>query len=725
MFRFPPVSLRCLPFDKLVEARDLVSPSLSSAQGVTTVRVPLAIFDKHAGASKRSRVTCHYKCGDACWHEPPNTSDNEYFRDIARNAVSRRSVVRGSAAAVVAVGATSALAACGDDSKSTAQPSSAVEVTGTGNGNGMNFVPVAPNTEDALVIPDGYEQAVVIMWGDPVVPGAPAFDFDNQTPEAQEKQFGFNNDFAGLIPIEGQAGHYYLVVNQEYTSEEFMFKGYKPKEPTEQQARIAMAAHGITVVEVKSEDGSGKLTPVVGERNRRLTAMSPFTLTGPAAGSEFVKTNADPQGTTVLGTIGNCSGGLTPWGTMISGEENFNGYFTGASTVTDSTAKERLERYSFDDEDDFHQWGKYETRFDLAKEPNEANRFGYVVEVNPHDPNSTPVKHSSMGRLKHEGANIFVTDDGTVVAYTGDDERFEYIYKFVSSKKIQPGVGATAMQHNMTILSNGTLYVAQLTGNQPDQIDGSGKLPSSGSFAGTGKWFPLLTVTDDGAESKVEGMTAQEVAVFTRLAADKVGATKMDRPEDIEPHPKTGKVYCALTNNDKRGTAGKAGVDEANPRNENKNGQVIEFTDDHAGTEFTWDLLLVCGDPAAADTYYGGFDKTKVSPISCPDNVAFDPHGNLWISTDGNALKNNDGLFAVALEGDNRGETKQFLTVPRGAETCGPIIDTDRIIVCVQHPGEEDEYSADKPYSNWPEGGDSQPRPSVVSVWKSGGQIGV
>lgn len=725
MFRFPPVSLRCLPFDKLVEARDLVSPSLSSAQGVTTVRVPLAIFDKHAGASKRSRVTCHYKCGDACWHEPPNTSDNEYFRDIARNAVSRRSVLRGSAAAVVAVGATSALAACGDDSKSTAQPSSAVEVTGTGDGNGMNFVPVAPNTEDALVIPDGYEQAVVIMWGDPVVPGAPAFDFDNQTPEAQEKQFGFNNDFAGLIPIEGQAGHYYLVVNQEYTSEEFMFKGYKPKEPTEQQARIAMAAHGITVVEVKSEDGSGKLTPVVGERNRRLTAMSPFTLTGPAAGSEFVKTNADPQGTTVLGTIGNCSGGLTPWGTMISGEENFNGYFTGASTVTDSTAKDRLERYSFDDEDDFHQWGRYETRFDLAKEPNEANRFGYVVEVNPHDPKSTPVKHSSMGRLKHEGANIFVTDDGTVVAYTGDDERFEYIYKFVSSKKIQPGVGAAAMQHNMTILSNGTLYVAQLTGNQPDQIDGSGKLPSSGSFAGTGKWFPLLTVTDDGAESKVEGMTAQEVAVFTRLAADKVGATKMDRPEDIEPHPKTGKVYCALTNNDKRGTAGKAGVDEANPRNENKNGQVIEFTDDHAGTEFTWDLLLVCGDPAAADTYYGGFDKTKVSPISCPDNVAFDPHGNLWISTDGNALKNNDGLFAVALEGDNRGETKQFLTVPRGAETCGPIIDTDRIIVCVQHPGEEDEYSADKPYSNWPEGGDSQPRPSVVSVWKSGGQIGV
>ncbi|WP_207843539.1 PhoX family protein [Williamsia soli] len=690
------------------------------------MRVPLALFDKTAGVSKRSLVTCHYKCGDACWHEPPNTSDNTYFRDIARAAVSRRSVLRGSAAAVVAVGATSALAACGDNSSSASPSSSGTSSGGAGAAvAGMNFTSVAPNTEDALLIPEGYEQAVVIMWGDPVVPGAPAFDFDNQSPEAQAQQFGFNNDFAGLIPIEGQAGHFYLVVNQEYTTEEFMFKGYKSKEPTEPQARISMAAHGITVVEVTSENGSGKLTPVVGERNRRLTASSPFTLTGPAAGSDFVKTSADPAGTTILGTIGNCSGGLTPWGTMVSGEENFNNYFTGAASVTDPVAKERLDRYGFDDEDDYHQWGRYETRFDLSKEPNEGNRFGYIVEVNPHDPNSTPIKHSSMGRLKHEGANIFVTGDGTVVAYTGDDQKFEYIYKFVSDKKVQPGVGAAAMQHNMSILSTGTLYVAQLSGNEPDQIDGSGNLPSSGSFAGTGKWFPLLTVTDDGAQSRVEGMTAQEVAVFTRMAADKVNPTKMDRPEDIEPHPVTGKVYCALTNNDDRGTDGEAPVDEANPRNENKNGQVIEITDDHAGTEFTWDLLLVCGDPAAADTYYGGFDKTKVSPISCPDNVAFDPHGNLWVSTDGNALKNNDGLFAVALEGENRGQTKQFLTVPRGAETCGPIIGTDRVIVCVQHPGEEDEYSADKPYSNWPEGGNAQPRPAVVAVWKPGGQIGV
>ena len=192
----------------------------------------------------------------------------------------------------------------------------------------------------------------------------------------------------------------------------------------------------------------------------------------------------------------------------------------------------------------------------------------------------------------------------------------------------------------------------------------------------------------------------------------------MDRPEDFEPNPVTGKVYVALTNNSGRGTEGKAPADEANPRNKNKNGQVLELDDDHAGTSFTWNLLLVCGDPEAADTYFGGFDKSQVSPISCPDNLAFDPAGNLWVSTDGNALESNDGLFSVVLDGERRGQTKQFLTVPKGAETCGPIVQEQRVVVSVQHPGELDDASADAPASHWPDGGDSQPRPSVVAVWK-------
>lgn len=287
---------------------------------------------------------------------------------------------------------------------------------------------------------------------------------------------------------------------------------------------------------------------------------------------------------------------------------------------------------------------------------------------------------------------------------------------------MQDGKSQAAMRHNMTLLDAGTLYVAKLSGNSAGEIDGSGKLPSDGKFDGTGEWVAILRTGEDGkGESLVDGMSAEEVAVFTRQAGDKVGATKMDRPEDFEANPKSGKVYVALTNNTKRGVDGGAAADEANPRNNNKNGQVLEITDDHAGTTFGWNLLLVCGDPATADTYFGGFDKSKVSPISCPDNLAFDPHGNLWISTDGNALKSNDGLFSVVLEGENRGETKQFLTVPVGAETCGPIVDEKRVIVCVQHPGETDDASIESPASHWPDGGSSQPRPSVVAAWKKDG----
>ncbi|MBJ8347661.1 PhoX family phosphatase [Antrihabitans sp. YC2-6] len=659
---------------------------------------PLALFVKHDGRSARASITCRYKCGDACSHPVPNTSSGEYFGDIVAAAMTRRGMLKGSAVAVLAVGAGGVLAAC--DSKPVAGPS---EWKVDDAPVGTRFTPIDPNTEDAVVIPEGYEQAVVIRWGDPIFPDAPAFDFDDQTPQAQERQFGFNNDFAGLLPIDGQPNTYLLVVNHEYTTDEFMFKNYDADNPTLTQFQVGVTAHGLSVVQVRGETGSGRLTPEFGPFNRRITANSEFVVAGPAAGSDFLKTTADPSGTRVVGTFNNCSGGVTPWGTVLSGEENFNNYFGNYDAVADETAKARLKRYGFKGAASERKWERFDRRFDLAQEPNEANRFGYVVEVNPWDPTSTPIKHTALGRVKHEAATIYVTGDGTVVAYTGDDEKFDYMYKFVSSRKIQPGPGQASMLYNQTILDAGTLYVAKLSD-------------------GTGEWIPILRTGDDGrGESLVAGMTADEVAVFTRLAGDKVGATKMDRPEDFEPNPKTGKVYVALTNNDARGEDGKPGVDEANPRVANKNGQVLEIDDDHAGTSFTWSLLLVCGDPAAADTYFGGFDKTKVSPISCPDNLAFDDYGNLWISTDGSALNANDGLFSVVLEGPNRGETRQFLSVPNGAETCGPTVSEGRVTVCVQHPGELDDASADNPLSHWPDGGDSQPRPSVVSVWKSGG----
>ncbi|MFR9750412.1 PhoX family protein [Nocardia sp. 004] len=683
---------------------------------------PLALFVKHDGQSSRAAVTCTYRCANACFHEVPNTSSNAYFGDII-SSLNRRGLIKGGAAAVLAVGAGSVLAACGDDS----EPAATQEPTTGSAGTGTGFTAVAPNTEDAVVIPEGYEQSVVIRWGDPLFEDAPAFDFDKQTAAAQAEQFGYNNDFAALLPIEGQANSYLLVVNHEYTTGPHMFRGYNEDEPTDEQMAITMAAHGLSVVEVKGESGSGELVPTFGKYNRRITPATEFVLTGPAAGSELLKTSADPTGTKVLGTVNNCAGGVTPWGTVLSGEENFNGYFANGDKVTDEAAVARLKRYGLTEGKTANKWERKDKRFDLLQEPNEANRFGYVVEVDPWDPNSTPIKHTAMGRLKHEGATIYVTKNEEVVSYTGDDERFDYMYKFVSSRTMQPGTGAASMRHNMTILDAGTLYVAKLTGDHPDKIDGSGEKPSDQGFTGTGQWIPLLETGADGkGKSLVDGMSAEEVAVFTRLAADKVGATKMDRPEDFEANPHTGKVYVALTNNSKRGAEGKPGVDEANPRNLNKNGQVLEIDDDHTGTTFTWSLLLVCGDPSAADTYYGGFDKAQVSPISCPDNLAFDEHGNLWVSTDGNALKSNDGLFSVVLDGPNRGETKQFLTVPRGAETCGPVVTESRVMVCVQHPGESDDATVDNPFSHWPDGGTAQPRPSVVAVWKKdGGRIGV
>jgi len=683
-------------------------------------RTDLPLFVTHDGVSSRSDVTCRYKCGDACAQPAPNTSRGEYFGDIVRTAFSRRGLLRGGAMTVLAIGAGGVLTACGDESGATAAANAADSGTAP---DGTRFTAVQPNTDDAVRVPEGYEQEVVIRWGDPVLPDAPGFDIGGQTAAAQEKQFGFNNDFAALLPVEGVPHTYLLVVNHEYTTEPFMFADYDSEDPTEEQVRIGLAGHGLSVVQVRGKAGSGVLTPEFGRYNRRITGTTEFLVTGPAAGSALLRTSTDPTGTRVAGTLNNCSGGITPWGTVLSGEENFDQYFANAELVTDPVAAERLARYGVEGGATERKWERFERRFDLAVEPNEVNRFGWVVEIDPWDPESVPVKHTALGRFKHEAATIHVTGDGTVVAYSGDDERFDYMYKFVSSRRMQQGGSRTAMRHNMTLLDAGTLYVARLSADRTD----SGDRTDNGEFAGTGEWIPLLRSNEDGsAESFVDGMSAEEVAVFTRLAGDRVGATKMDRPEDFEPNPITGKVYVALTNNTERGVDGAPPADPANPRVNNKNGQVLEIDDDHAGTSFTWNLLLVCGDPDEADTYFGGFDKSRVSPISCPDNLAFDPHGNLWISTDGNALGSNDGLFSVVLDGPRRGETKQFLTVPIGAETCGPVVQDGRVVVCVQHPGETDDASWASPASHWPDGGDAKPRPSVVAVWKSdGGRIGM
>lgn len=632
----------------------------------------------------RSSLTCRYKCGDACFHDVPNTSDNAYFGDIAEAAFSRRSLVKTGAVVAAAASVPGIAALAG------ATPAAALNLPE----NGLGFTPIKPSNADMVVIPEGFAQDVVIRWGDPILAGAPEFDAYAQTAAKQAGQFGYNNDYLGFLPLSKQEE--VMCVNHEYTDEYIMFPNYDPANPTREQVEVAWAAHGLSVVTVRKNQGNGKLTPVVGHKlNRRFTATSEFAVSGPAKGSKYLATKADPKASLILGTLNNCSGGLTPWGTWLTAEENFNQYFANGAAVTEGLPAQAIKRYGIPTGESERKWERFDDRFDLAKTPNEVHRFGWLVEVDPYDPTSTPVKRTLLGRVKHEAGTCALTADGRVAVYSGDDERFDYLYKFVSSKKVDLKGG---FKGNADLLDSGTLYVARFDAD------------------GMGEWIALC----DEKQSFVPGMALDEVLVFTRLAADKMGATKMDRPEDVEPSPKSGKVYVALTNNTKR----KPGQeDAANPRSSNKHGHIVELTekgDDSAATRFAWDIFLLCGDPNDPSTYFAGFDKSQVSPISCPDNVTFDEFGNLWISTDGNQLGAHDGLYAVAVEGEERGHVKQFLSVPTGAECCGPWVTRERVNVAIQHPGETDTASFEKPTSHWPDGGMSLPRPSIVTAWAKG-----
>ena len=566
--------------------------------------------DGHRCSTGRAAMTCHYKCGNACAQDAPNVSDNPYFGDVLGAAFSRRGLLRAGTVITAAGLASTALGAA--PVAATSARTRAVP----GHTPGLGFKPVPPNTLDQVTIPPGFVQDVVIRWGDPLFEGAPKFDLHNQTPSAQKQQFGYNNDFLGLMPLE--RGKKLMVINHEYTSDSIMFPDYDEENPTEQQVKTSWAAHGLSVVAVKEVSGSGNLKPIVGHPlNRRFHTRTEFELTGPVRGSKYVRTKEDPDGTTVLATLNNCAGGLTQWGTWLTGEENYNQYFANAESVTDPVEAARLARYGIVGGESQRKWERFDDRFDIAKEPNEPNRFGWIVEVDPYDPTSTPKKRTALGRFKHEAAQPRVTADGHVAVYMGDDERFDYFYKFVSAKKLATGTSRRARRHNATLLDEGTLYVAQFNGDSPPaEIDGTGTLPADEEFDGSGRWIPLVS----GSESFIDGMNANEVLLFTRQAADRVGATKMDRPEDVEPSPKTGTVYIALTNNTDRGAAGKPGVDEANPRKANKSGHVIELVErqnDSGAKTFKWQIFLVCGDPDDPSTYFGGYDKSDVSPISC------------------------------------------------------------------------------------------------------------
>lgn len=606
-------------------------------------------------------------------HRDPRPDNNGFDQVVAR-AVSRRGFLGG----VMAFGSGAAIFGSGIFA-------SAVSVRA--QSAAFKFEPIGIATDDKIHVPAGYQWKTLVRWGDALFSEANhSYSAETGVPvEMSDKVFGENTDGMELFEIDGKQ---VLVVNSEYVNPKINLPATSDGTPrSAEEVTLLKNMQGVTVMEI-ADSGNGYEPVVDSPFNRRITHETPMTMDGPAAGSALVRTNADPEGLSPKGTMNNCGSGKTLWGTFLTCEENFNGYFgaTGEYEVT-----EGFERYGIGGEGRYA-YEKFDERYDLSKEPNEPHRHGWVTEINPTDPDSTPVKHTALGRFKHENAEMVSANDDRVVVYMGDDERGEFIYRFVSSGTWAEG------QSTDGLLSDGTLYVARFNDDQ------------------TGEWLPLTPETT--------GMPIEDTLVFSRIAGSKVGATTMDRPEWIAANPLRCEAYCALTNNKNRGVKPNAGGDETpvsgpNPRETNNYGQIVRWRpegEDHGSDRFAWDLYVMAGNPAVyGNDYAGSANITEGNMFNSPDGMAFDSTGMLWIQTDGD--DSNEGEFKG--QGNNQmlvgnpetGEIARFLTAPHGAEVTGLCWSSDRKVafVGIQHPG-----------ASWPDG-NGKPRSSVIAVWREDG----
>ena len=562
----------------------------------------------------------------------------------------------------------------------------------------FGFSQIAANSDDTITVPEGFSWHPVANWGDPLWSDSPAFDWAVRgNAEQQARAFGDNNDGMSVFTINGKP---HLVINHEYTNRDIANAHRETKLPeTDDDVLKGMLAHGHTIAELQQSDGTWSIVKDA-PLNRRITPKSPMELTGPAAGHDLVKTSYDPTGKALIGTWNHCANGQTPWGTYLTCEENFNGYFRSSDENIEISDDKK--RYGVGIKDWGYAWAQIDDRFDISKEPNECNRAGYVVEIDPSDPNSTPKKRSSLGRMKHENAELVVNKDGRIVVYMGDDERGEFIYRYVSNGVYSVG-GPTD-----DLLDDGKLYAAKFNED------------------GSGQWMEL--------SEEATGMSEAETRIFARMAGSKVGATTMDRPEWVASHPHKAEVYCALTNNKNRGIKPNKGGDPTpvggpNPREGNKYGQIVRWMPeggDHTADGFTWNLFVLAGNPAVhSDDRAGSDNVNEGNMFNSPDGIAFDNNGILWIQTDGN-YKNKDDF---AGQGNNQmlaadtetGEIRRFLVGPVACEVTGLAFSPDRrtMFVGIQHPGEKGFES------HWPGGGDTVPRSGVIAVTRDdGGVIG-
>ena len=676
-------------------------------------------------------------------------TDNRPFASVLDARMDRRSVIKGSAGAAALGFMSLGLAGCLSNSSSRDDDEGSAPGAGDGDNAALiGFSAVGTSESDEIVVPQGYSYQVILPWGTPITGSMPAFDLSN-TGEEQGMQIGSHHDGMHFFPIEGEepfegsSNEGLLVMNHEYVEPRFMhvdhvgvnlsssaviMRGDNGEIRDRDQALKEMNAHGVSVVHMqKRNDNRWEL--VQSDYNRRITGLTHMELAGPVRGSNLAKTRYSPEGHATRGTLNNCAMGVTPWNTYMAAEENWAGYFGNA----DESIPREHARYGIRATDSRYRWALAAggedlfVRFDATRKGasatedyrNEPNCFGWMVEIDPFKPDSTPIKRTTLGRFGHEGVVFGPAIDGQpVVCYSGDDSTNQYIYKFVSAQPFHKGVT------DGSILDTGVLYVARFNDD------------------GSGEWLPLVFGQ--------HGLTAPafadqaDVLVNTRLAADIVGGTPMDRPEWGAVDPNNGDVYFTLTNN-----SGRSETDAANPRRQNRHGHIIRWAEsngDHASTTFDWDIFLFGGDAGqSGEANLAGKDPngnalTADNLLSSPDGLWIDKDSRVWIQTDIGEGSQNTGVFEVF--GNNAmlcadpatGEMRRFLTGPIGQEVTGVITTPDQktLFINIQHPGatttpEEWELGPRHVRSSWPDRNAASipPRSATVVIWKDdGGVIG-
>ncbi|GAA6142632.1 PhoX family phosphatase [Hydrogenophaga sp. 5NK40-0174] len=708
--------------------------------------------------------------------ENSNPTDNPSIAEVLQARLSRRGLLR-SAVGAAGLGSLAAtgLAGCATQGSGPMAPA-----------DKLGFNPVAKSLADAVVVPEGYTAEVVYALGDPLTASTAAFKNDG-TDTAFEQRAGDHHDgmeWFGLDaqgrPSDAAVARGLIAMNHEATTDEELTSFFLhsdggtaklPRPPAEVDKELMI--HGLSVVEMQT-DGQRWAYQQASPFNRRITTMSEAEIHGAARGSEHLVTRYDTTGTKARGTLNNCGAGRTPWGTFVSGEENWFGYFHRDEKDDAARSNDKqvtgLNRYgrkagkasrhgweSAGKEDRFARWNNSASGASAREDyRNEMNTFGYVVEIDPYDSKAALRKRTSLGRLGHENITFARPSAGKpVVAYMGDDARGEYIYKFVSDARWNPAdaSGANRLAAGDKYLNKGVLYVARFNDD------------------GTGAWVELSLKNPAVAGDQSFGFKSDaDIAVFTRLAADAVGATKMDRPEWAGVNPKNGEVYITLTNNSKR-TA--EATDSANPRfytdmkggkeqQGNVNGHIIRLAEAQPhDSAFRWDIFLFASEAGADRGSVNLSGLTEENDLSSPDGLVFSKaSGICWIETDDGAYtdKTNcmllaalpgqvgDGAEKVLTHGDRQVRThvgkaqttatfRRFLVGPKGSEITGITETPDgrALFINIQHPGEKtrmaDVGDPAKYQSQWPAnagyGAGQRPRSATIVITrKDGGVVG-